>query len=280
MRNEIHIGKPYITEKDNCVQLCADITRPAGEFTYWFEFPKEYEQYLCTERSNAFVLAVLEYAMVADCDIKCETPLDEALHYQLTNYGSKIISDNISFKHNIKIDVPYTTERIESAGAVGTGCSAGVDSFYAILRHLDPPEKAFKLTHLVIANNGAFALYGSDKSETHFFTQAEKLKAAAKALGGIPLIVVNTNADEFTSDIEKGKRNANSPIKLASIVYALQKLFSIYYIASSFTLDMFDFRAESYSALLYYSKLVSSPTISFYSSGTEAKRIEKNRLHM
>ncbi len=279
MRNEIIIGKPYLSDRGEYVRLCADMKRPAGDFTFWFEVSREYKEYLCTERSNAFVLAVLEYAMYLDCDIRCEGPLDEALHYQLTSY-SNIIPDNLDYRNRITINAPYVSETLPSAGAVGTGFSAGVDSFYSVLKHLDPEESSFKLTHLVIANNGAFTYEKNEVSEKYFFEQVQKTMPAAEALH-LPLISVNTNSGDMMANIHVPDRGelhmfGNSPIKLASTIYALQKLFSVYYIASSLQLKDFSFgKCDTYSTLLYYTKLISTPMLSFYGSGTEVNRIQK-----
>ena len=279
MRNEIYIGKPYLTNNGEFVRLCADLKRPAGDFTFWFEVPKEYGQYLCTERSNSFVLAILEYAMYLDCDIRCEVPLDESLHYQLVNYCN-IIADNLEYRSRITINTPFDSDRIESVGGVGTGFSAGVDSFYSVLKHLNSDEHSYKLTHLVIANNGAFTLQKNDVSEKHFWNQVKYLLPASQDLG-LPLISINTNSGDMMAHIHVANRYelhlfGNTPIKLASTIYALQKLFSVYYIASSFTLDEFSFgKFDTYSTLLYYAKLISTPILQFYASGSEVKRIQK-----
>ena len=105
MRKTITIGKPYIENNGAFVRLCSEIERPSGKLTFWFEVPKEYGQYLCTERCNAFVLAIYEYAMFTDCDIESETPMDEALHYQLSNYGAAIFSRYIDYFHNIQLNI-------------------------------------------------------------------------------------------------------------------------------------------------------------------------------
>lgn len=52
----------------------------AGGGELWFSVPAEFGRYLCTERSNAFVVAMLWYALVAGSDITFEAPLSKRLY--------------------------------------------------------------------------------------------------------------------------------------------------------------------------------------------------------
>ncbi len=86
----IDIGKPYITKENDRAYLRAKVSIPddavsrylevtsklvnttwltAADYppehwkddgTMWFSAPAEYEKYLCTERSDAFIVACLE----------------------------------------------------------------------------------------------------------------------------------------------------------------------------------------------------------------------------
>lgn len=279
MKKTIFIGKPYITHENNFVRLCSDVTRPSGKFTLYYEVPLEYEKYLCIERVNSFVLGILEYAMYMGYDIKSDTPIDEALHYQLCNYAPRIMADNLSFFIEISIDIPFTSVPVKGNGAVGTGFSAGVDSFYTVLKHLNLEESSYKLTHLLIANVGAFSYAPTEKTTEIFYKQVKALTPAAEELG-LPLISVNTNYNDFYLDANvrgryTGAIYGGSPLKIAACAYAFQKLFSVYYIASTVQLDKFKFMEDNGIALLYYVKLFSTSSLLFYGSGTEVSRIEK-----
>lgn len=282
MSNTIKIGQPFISHFGDKVRLCSKISRPSGEFELYYELPLEYEKYLCTERSNSFVLGILEYAMYMRYDIESDTPIDEALHYQLTNYGTNILSDNLTALHNIKINIPFTADAIKSDNAVGTGFSAGVDSFYTVLKHLNPKEKNYKLTHLLIVNNGAFTYAETKNTEKLFYEQVKTLSPAAYELG-LPLIPVNTNYNDFYMDANVKIEYidhilAGTPLKIAACVYAMQKLFSVYYMGSAVQLKEFGFiPTDPGFVLLYYLKLFSIPNMNFYGSGTEVTRMEKVR---
>ena len=111
----ITIKKPYITKDENLAYLrakiyisqdtakkyikktsklvnCAWLTMmdypPAiwdsQNNNLWFSVKKEYADYLCEERSNAFVVALLWYAMITESDICFETPMSKKLYDGLT----------------------------------------------------------------------------------------------------------------------------------------------------------------------------------------------------
>ena len=135
---------------------------------------------------------------------------------------------------------------------------------------------------MVLTNNGAFTFEGNAVSEKFFFEQLDRLRPVAAELG-LPLIGINTNSGDYNLELNvppriRGPIVGNTPMHLASAVYALQKLFSKYYIASSKGVDKFSFKeSESYDALLYYTKIMSIPNggITFYGSGLETNRIGK-----
>lgn len=120
--------------------------------------PSEYEDYLEDKYADPLVLATLEYAMEREVNIECEAPMNERLHYQLSSYFIPTISSNIEFFYNIDIIAPLisiSNNKQTACYGVGTGFSGGVDSFYTVLKHMNPKQEQFKLTHLLLANVGA-----------------------------------------------------------------------------------------------------------------------------
>ncbi len=51
--------------------------------TVWYQVDRQWEGYVCTERNDASLLAVLHWAMVNGYDIECEAPISEELFYKL-----------------------------------------------------------------------------------------------------------------------------------------------------------------------------------------------------
>lgn len=60
----LFIGEPYIAQNGDRSRLVCDIEINRRETrTVWFEVDREYEKYLCTERSDAYVIGLLNWAM-------------------------------------------------------------------------------------------------------------------------------------------------------------------------------------------------------------------------
>lgn len=55
----IQIGRPYIEQAGKNFRLTADVVMDQETKKWWFEVPAEYKQYLCTERSDAFLIGIL-----------------------------------------------------------------------------------------------------------------------------------------------------------------------------------------------------------------------------
>ena len=66
---DIVIGKPYLVNRtENFIshsRLCCDIEGVNDEIlTLWYEVPIEYEESLCIERGDAFLVSLLPLAMI------------------------------------------------------------------------------------------------------------------------------------------------------------------------------------------------------------------------
>lgn len=73
----IQIGRPYIEQAGKNFRLTADVVMDQETKKWWFEVPAEYKQYLCTERSDAFLIGILPLAMRFGEDISLDAPVTE-----------------------------------------------------------------------------------------------------------------------------------------------------------------------------------------------------------
>ena len=292
MKNKIKIGKPYVKEIDSdvlgkAVRLCAQITmenpntKKNETKECYFEFEKRYKEYLCSERSDAFVMGLLSTAMENNMDIEFDAPISERLYYQLTNYYIPMISlNNKDYPlYNIKLIGPYDNTVIKNEGAVATGCSGGVDSFYTMLHHSEKCNtKSNKLTHIV---------YNSNATED---IDEDRLKRNYKE----KLIQINQIAKECKLDTIACFNNLYNFYKVpfkafimfytttyGSVACALQKLLSIYYVSSGDPISKFNLNVSKnhgYSSAVFdvFSvQCINTENLTFYSSGVEVTRIEK-----
>lgn len=271
----ITIGKPYLSKQESTSSLCANIQAEEKNFTLWYRVSKEYEDSLCVERADAFLLVLLPWAMLlstedAPIEIVCEAPVTERLHHQLTQIYLPLLYANISYYQPVRITADTENSTYPSAHAVGTGISGGVDSSYTLTRFLDCEDKDFRLTHGVYFNMG---IYGERNGEMEQRMQ-RRIKALADSVG-LKLIVIESNTCEI---LYKKAYAPIVPSMFMSAILAVTKLFSVYYYSSTFTANEFYFSekdAASYD-LLNVSCFSTSNT-TFYSSGSEVPRLEKLR---
>ena len=262
-------AKTYMQLKDKMhkVHWRVDENYPPEEwentnFGCWFAVDEEYGQYLCTETADAFLSAMLWYAMTTGSDIVVDAPISEQMLFSINNLLiPALCTDNNGYK---RISVSAPTTKIINRGAygVGTGMSCGIDSFYTLWKYSDIEPKARKLTHLTYFNMGA--IFHPDSSAKTKFSVAEfykktdemseeKIQNASDVAErvGLPLIAVSSNLD---SDIYRGAYGYTAVYRNCACVLALQKLFNTYYCSSAGWPDYFDLTlsegSEHYEALL------------------------------
>ena len=274
-KNILYIEKPFLVKKGEIYRLCAKIKINDKEDMLYFEVEEKWGKYLVTEYSDPFILAVLERAMKNKWNIKFEQPMSEDLYYGLTTYTIPIYAKNIKIFNEINLIGDTTNFLVNSENAVGTGFSAGVDSFYTVLKHLSnevPSSK--KLTHLVLTLNGA-ASTGKTKEldEFWFENSIKRLKPYAKEMN-LELIGIKGNIDLFYKD---DKCFRGDTIVTGSFIHALRKLFSTYYWASTYPAEIFGF-PDLEDAGFWENIAVSYVSVEglrFYHSGSETTRIGK-----
>lgn len=236
----ITIGKPNVKTKNGLSRLESEIRIDGETSILWVDVDEEYGQFLCHERCDAFVLGLLHYAMKYGHDITCETPMTDRLYEQLTEQflpafakvnGLKCVDEGAGSAVP-KIYAPLATEveHPKDGEAIGTGCSCGVDSMHVYASH---PE----ITHGCVWN-----VHGETIDETeekraigfkNLITQAKKFTGEV----GVKLLIANSNYDrgcykdlKFDGSISFGN---------LFFIFALQKLWKKYYVASGYDITEF-----------------------------------------
>ncbi|MCL1797164.1 MAG: hypothetical protein FWG24_02410 [Eggerthellaceae bacterium] len=271
------IHQPKIRHARNKSRLYSEIEIDDEQKILWFEVDSEYEKYLCSERSDAFLVSALPYAMRKGHDITCSAPITDELLYNisqhlipaLSKYGKKVY-------HTLIVGTP-SAEPIENFGAVGTGMSGGVGSFHAVLNHWRPYGLMPKLTHLCINNTGSFntdyAQHNIPKAREDAIALAQKVADSLK----LPLIITDSNICEvFDFDDYSHVHTYNS----AFAILALQKLWGTYFYSSA-SRDYAAFSLEEHEAkdCAFYDLLtlncLSTRRLRLYSEGAVRDRVEK-----
>lgn len=274
MKGQMYIEAIKKQELKSKMRLVASIKIDDNEKECWFDYPSEYGEYICTERVDAFVVALIPFAMRKGLDIKSIIPISEKLSYQLHNYYIPILSKYQETFKQIDLTCPCSSENLNTKGAVGTGISCGIDSFYSVLKHIGIKEKDYELTHLVTMNVGSFGYQGGDFSYRWFQEEAKKARKVSEELN-LPLIEINSNLMEIYQE----NHGFSGTFRMAGAILGLQKLFSKYYISAGFDIKDFDITSEENDDYDLFNLLVgSNESTTFYSTGLEATRFERTKF--
>lgn len=265
----MRIGRAELIERGSEVQIRAPITWEGRTEYLWYAVERRYAEHLSPETLDAFVVALLLPAMAAKEDIHIEGPVSERLYWNLTHSYMRIMSSMNPVLRSVHL-LPSelnSGRRVSQPTGVGTGFSAGIDSFSVLADHLfDEVPSGYKLTHLVFNN------VGSHWSRKMFLDRYERLRSCAEQLQ-LPFIRIDSNLDLFyTINFQR----SHSPRNISAALI-LQKLFGRFLYASAFRYeDCFVGRAPSAAyadpAAIH---LLSTETMESLSVGSQYSRVEK-----
>lgn len=229
----------------------------------WFAVPKVYKQFLCPERSDAFIVAMLWYAMITGSDIEFEAPMSEKMGFNIQHFLIPALCTKEKGYRRICLIGPTVDKPYGNKSAVGTGMSCGVDSFYTMQEYTKStvPDK-YRLTHLTYFNMGAiFHPNRSEKKEysiKEFYETTDRMSEEkcenarqVAELSNLSLVYVKSNLD---SDYYRGAYGHTGVYRNCAMTLALQGLFSTYYCSSGGWPGYFDLTltegSQHYESLL------------------------------
>lgn len=273
------IYKPEVLENGNEIKIQVPFDSIMGSDYLWYSFDKKYKDYLTTEKLDGFLVGLLLLAMKNKEDIYLEHPVSEKLYYNLSKYYIKILSIINPKFSEINIFPTSFDNGISynSKNAVGTGFSAGVDSFSAIYDHIFNPKtpKSYTLTHLVFNNVGSHDEFNQDRAKELFKERYNILKNYTEEIGK-DFIKIDSNI----SQILNLKFQLTHTTRNLSSILLLQKLFSKYYYASGlnykdcFIGKTYDMAYSDPSAV----NLLSTETLQFIPTGSQYTRTQKTEI--
>ena len=269
----MHIHAPRIERRGGLSRLAAMFELDGKKDELFFEVDGEFEPFLTPERSDAFVMLCLIWALYDGFDIEYDAPITDRLHYQLSEYFIPIVSKYIGEYHSINLEGPLAAEIEPVEHGVVTGLSCGVDSFYSVLSHMKLTNDSHRLTHLIMNNVGALTKKYDQSVEVF-----RKRKGSFADIAGelrLKFVAVNTNIVEHLEGYSDYV-NSPEPFKNVACAYALKRLFCCYYLAAGIDLDKFCFTWEDPS---FYEPIVlvamSGSFLPVYSTGAALARGEK-----
>ena len=270
----IKIHQPQLIQGNEFAKLQALIDIDGVLNNLWIKVDTKYGKYLCWERSDAFIVGLLSYAMRNGHDITCEAPVGEYLYYQIGNYLIDAVCKGSGVLYKTKVIAPVDSSNLENAGAVGTGISCGIDSFHALSCHSDSKYKKHNITHLAFNNVGSHGigpearkLYGERKEIAEDFCREYNYELV--------------ESDSNIMDLDLTEFVLVHTYLNAFISLSLQKLYSIYYYASGYSFMEFSLKQNDKHDCAFYDLLsldmFSTPSLRFYSEGATLSRFEKTK---
>lgn len=278
----IVIHRGYVEENSGTSTLFTDIEIDGRNHRVFVSVGAEYGKFLSPERADYALVGMLAYALRNRHDIICEAPVTEELLYKIREIliPSFVRSDSRNYASKIQASMALPLDKTAygrhwRGGAVGTGLSCGVDSFHAVMKHLDSEYVGQNLTHIAVHNIGSInASYGNENIpyvKKKVFERTEKVTAEL----GLPLVKVESN---FQDVIPQNHYRTHTYMD-ALAIYSLQKLWRIYYYASGYFFGNFSLKNNFDSAPAHFELLLldcfSTANLKIISEGSEGTRNDK-----
>lgn len=269
MREQLHIRTPYMKKRSEAVQICTRLELHGQKDILWFSVDEKYAPYLVDDRADAFVAALLTTAMKNGMDIVCDAPVSRRLLYQLRHYLIPILATNLPGYHTIELHAEPTDVKLPCENAVATGWTGGVDSMYTLMKTIHAKEPSRRLTHLMIADNGA--LEGDDTPALQKAMIKYTESTVAKELG-LSVIGIGSNIQALSPE----PFLAVTAYRQAAVILALQKLFGVYYGSATYEFSRFAFDVNncSYYEFILFDNFQTDCTV-FYSAYGAYSRAQK-----
>ena len=216
------------------VQSCDEAERYYIDL--FFRVEKKYKDYLCADRADAFIAAILFYAMVCGEDIISEAPVSDEILYKCNHQLIPLLCNARSGFKRIFVHADTSVERfLNTPSGVATGMSCGVDSFASLQKHhFDDIPNKYKLTHLTYFDAGnVYRLFDEeekdeeilyDRLESTASIKCENARKVATAVG-LDFVSVYSNIDRA---LYRGAYMHSAVYRNCACALALQKLFGFY----------------------------------------------------
>mgnify|MGYP000427404718 CR=1 FL=1 len=259
MSEECLVGTSSITRAGNAVVVSASIHLANEEFNVWYRV----EEGIISEHDDAFLAAALIPAMKNAKSLKLIGQVSRSLKNNSTTIQNIVHKWFPDFK-KIPVTSGDFTGTTSNSQERGVGCffSAGVDSFYTLLKHRE------EITHLIYVHGFDIWLHEEDFRSSVL----REVRKVAKAFGK-PLIFVETNIHEFSDHFADWGLHYHGAA-LASVALLLAPQFRTIYVPSSYAYDEL-FPWGSHPLL---DPLWSTESLQIVHDGNEAGRIEKVAL--
>lgn len=195
----------------------------------WYRLPDEHAGML-TERADPAVIGLLIPAMHSGDPMMIEGPVTHELVHNLTHGYQHILETVVPGLSRVALETSNFAAAGQPVSGVGTGFSAGIDSFAVLAEHFfSPVPEDLRLSHLTLFNVGSHSP-DAEAGRRRFIALRDRLAPIADGIG-LPLIPVDSNLDDFYGFTDFQQTHGPRTISAASL---LQAGIGRYYVAGSF----------------------------------------------
>lgn len=232
------LGNLRIEQKDGFSYLVCDME---AKFTdvkeIWFSVPTVNEKYLTDDVYDAFLVAMLYPAMYYKENICIDGNVSKKLYFNITRYIPSIVKAYRREMEQVDVKIKGFANTNQTEKGIGTGFSAGVDSFSTFVDHfVDEKDPEYRISSLFFFNVGSHG-GGGEKARQKFHARYDLLKPFPESVN-LPYVPLDSNLFDFY--LPKWEYDAGVFCRACAIL-VLQKCISKYFLSSS----------DSYSELMY-----------------------------
>lgn len=200
----IIIKQPFIEYADGLCYYKARIIDEDHNFDdlVWYRTTENYSHAFCVEIADSFAVLMLLPAIYTKQDIYRESALSEATYYNLSSTLIYLFSTVYGVDKQIQIHPQQLVKPDYHPKAIACGCSLGIDSMSAILRHISTDcPLSFCLTYLTFFNIGALGEHSFDESHSAFIKNLEIVNKFAAEVS-LPVFTLESNSSVLFSDFD------------------------------------------------------------------------------
>lgn len=199
----------------------------------WFSLREQFEGYVCTGQYDAFLVGMLYPAMRYGEDIHVEGSVSRKLLFNLNNYAVPLLQGFSESLRRVRVSASAEVSNVACGRGVGTGFSAGVDSFCTFydryVLESSPAHKVNSLTFFNVGSNGDWLQHGSTEfTRNKFRTRYGELSRFVDEIG-LDFVDVDTNLHFF----HDWWHSYSHSLKAAAVVLLLQQHYAKYYYSSA-----------------------------------------------
>lgn len=279
----IELQNIRVEERGGQKALVCDIKSTLWEEkTMWFSVPKQYGDMLTDSVYDPFLTAILFPAMDAGEDIAIHGCVTKRLYKNTVTYVEKILMAFANYLKKVDVCVDGFSNVMKTGNLVGTGFSAGVDSFSTFYEHFEKEDDPdYKINALFFFNTGSHGAFGKKSTIDRFHARYEYLSKFPMHKG-IPFIPVDSNVHAFH---EKYGHQKTVVLTIACAIQAFQKCMNRYYCSNAysyleeklFAMETFDFDTAEFGEFVLF-PLLSPEGLEIVSDGGQYTRTEKESL--